>query len=92
MRDGNGAGAPMVTEDGQAVLVRLRGLSKHFDVSPPLLSRLLEGKRRRVLKAVDGVDLDIPRGQRRPWWANRAAASPPWRACWSPCTGPPPAI
>ena len=36
---------------------------KHFDVSPPLLSRLLEGQRRRVLKAVDGLDLDIPAGR-----------------------------
>jgi peptide/nickel transport system ATP-binding protein len=53
----------MVDADGQPVLVRLRGLTKHFDVSPPLLSRLLEGKRRRVLKAVDGIDLDIVAGQ-----------------------------
>jgi peptide/nickel transport system ATP-binding protein len=52
-----------VDADGQPVLVRLRGLTKHFDVSPPLLSRLLEGKRRRVLKAVDGIDLDIVAGQ-----------------------------
>jgi peptide/nickel transport system ATP-binding protein len=61
MRDG--PGAPLLDHDGHPVLVRLRGLSKHFDVSPPLLSRVLEGKRRRILKAVDGVDLDIPRGR-----------------------------
>jgi peptide/nickel transport system ATP-binding protein len=44
-------------------LVSLRGLTKHFDVSPPLLSRLLEGQRKRILKAVDGLDLDIAAGR-----------------------------
>ncbi|MBB4287912.1 ABC transporter ATP-binding protein [Roseospira goensis] len=53
----------ILADDGTEVLVRLRGLTKHFDVSPPLLARLLEGKRRRVLKAVDGLDLDIARGR-----------------------------
>jgi len=58
-----GEGPAMTNEDGEPVLVRLRGLTKHFDISPPLLSRLLEGKRRTVLKAVDGIDLDIVAGQ-----------------------------
>ncbi|MQX37154.1 ABC transporter ATP-binding protein [Roseospira navarrensis] len=62
MRD-DGHTPPLLDEDGRPVLVRLRGLTKHFDVSPPLLSRVLEGKRRRILKAVDGIDLDIPRGR-----------------------------
>ncbi len=55
----DGIGAP----GGEAVLVRLRGVTKHFDVSPPLLARLLEGRRRQVLKAVDGLDLDVARGR-----------------------------
>ncbi|MBB4265045.1 ABC transporter ATP-binding protein [Roseospira visakhapatnamensis] len=49
--------------EGDPVLVRLRGLTKHFDVSPPLLTRLIEGRSRQVLKAVDGLDLDIARGR-----------------------------
>jgi peptide/nickel transport system ATP-binding protein len=38
-------------------------LARHFDVSPPLLNRLLEGGRRRILKAVDGVSFAIPAGE-----------------------------
>jgi peptide/nickel transport system ATP-binding protein len=43
-------------------LLRVDGLTKHFDVSPPLLSRLLGGHGRAILKAVDGVSFTIPRG------------------------------
>jgi peptide/nickel transport system ATP-binding protein len=42
--------------------VEVRDLTKHFDVSPPLLTRLVSGKSRSVVKAVDGVSLSIPRG------------------------------
>jgi len=35
----------------------------HFDVSKPLLNRVLERAPRRILKAVDGVSFDIPAGQ-----------------------------
>jgi peptide/nickel transport system ATP-binding protein len=44
-------------------LVRAHDLARHFDVSPPLLNRLLERKKRLTLKALDGVSFDIPRGQ-----------------------------
>ncbi len=44
-------------------LVRVGGLKRYFDVSPPLLNRVLEGQRRLVLKAVDGVDFAIARGE-----------------------------
>lgn len=44
-------------------LVKLTGLAKYFDVSPPLLNRVLEGQRRVVLKAVDGISIDIPAGK-----------------------------
>ncbi|MDO9707914.1 ABC transporter ATP-binding protein [Paracraurococcus lichenis] len=37
-------------------------LAKHFDVSRPLLQRLLAGEGKRTLKAVDGVSFDIPKG------------------------------
>ena len=45
-----------------APLVSMRALTKHFDVSPPWLERVLERRPRQHLRAVDGVDLDIPRG------------------------------
>ena len=37
-------------------------LARYFDVSRPLLQRLLAGEGRRTLKAVDGVSFDIPKG------------------------------
>jgi len=44
-------------------LVRATGLKRHFDVSPPLLTRLLEGRPRQSVKAVDGVDFTIGSGE-----------------------------
>lgn len=46
-----------------APLVEVRGLSRTFDVSDPLLSRLLSGGKRRHLRAVQEVSLAIPRGK-----------------------------
>src|SRR4051812_7670336 len=37
-------------------------LARYFDVSRPLLQRLLAGEGRRTLKAVDGVSFEIPKG------------------------------
>jgi peptide/nickel transport system ATP-binding protein len=37
-------------------------LAKYFDVSRPLLQRLLAREGRRILRAVDGVTFDIPKG------------------------------
>ncbi len=47
----------------QAPLVRIEGLKRHFDVSPPLLTRLLERKPRQSVKAVDGIDFVIQKGE-----------------------------
>ncbi|MBI5276417.1 MAG: dipeptide ABC transporter ATP-binding protein [Burkholderiales bacterium] len=47
----------------QAPLVRARDLAKTFDVSAPLLNRLIERKPRQLLHAVDGVSFDIQKGQ-----------------------------
>jgi peptide/nickel transport system ATP-binding protein len=44
-------------------LLRVRGLARHFDVSGPLLNRVLAREGRRILRAVDGVEFDIPRGR-----------------------------
>jgi peptide/nickel transport system ATP-binding protein len=46
-----------------APLVQAHDLAKTFDVSPPWLNRVLEGKPRQLLNAVDGVSFDIVRGQ-----------------------------
>ncbi len=44
-------------------LVVARDLAKTFDVSPPWLYRVIEGKPRQLLHAVDGVSFDIERGK-----------------------------
>ena len=44
-------------------LVEAHDLAKTFDVSPPLLNRVLEGKPRLLLHAVDGVSFEIHKGQ-----------------------------
>ena len=43
--------------------ITVRDAACHFDVSPPLLSRLLQGSQRRILRAVDGVSFTVPRGK-----------------------------
>ncbi len=45
------------------VLVEAAGLVKYFDVSPPWLNRLVEGKPRLFLCAVDEVGFEIQKGQ-----------------------------
>jgi peptide/nickel transport system ATP-binding protein len=44
-------------------LLEMRGVVRHFDVSPPWLNRVLERRPRAVVKAVDGVDLSIAKGE-----------------------------
>ena len=44
-------------------LLSLRGVSRDFDVSRPWLDRVLEGEPRRMLRAVDGVDLEVSAGE-----------------------------
>jgi peptide/nickel transport system ATP-binding protein len=44
-------------------LVEVEGLYRRFDVSRPLINRLLEGEPRRYLKAVQDVGFAIPRGE-----------------------------
>jgi peptide/nickel transport system ATP-binding protein len=46
----------------EAPLLRVEGLARYFDVSPPLLNRIVERRGRVILKAVDGVDFTIGRG------------------------------
>jgi len=44
-------------------ILRVSRLRKVFDVSPPLVTRLLERRPRRLLAAVDDIDLSIPEGR-----------------------------
>ena len=46
-----------------APLLRVSGLAKYFDVSPPFITRALEGGTRSILRAVDGLDFEIERGK-----------------------------
>jgi peptide/nickel transport system ATP-binding protein len=46
-----------------ARLVEAQGLKRIFDVSQPWLSRLIDREPRRLLKAVDGVDFALDRGE-----------------------------
>ena len=58
-RCGERGGRPM----SSARLVEARGLKRVFDVSQPWLSRLIDREPRRLLKAVDGVDFAVDRGE-----------------------------
>ena len=44
-------------------LLEVDGLMRYFDVSPPLLNRLIERSGRQVVKAVDGVSFAIKPGE-----------------------------
>ena len=55
--------AEAVQEKRGEALVAVTDLAKTFDVSPPLLNRILQGEKRVYLKAVDGVSFEIPRGK-----------------------------
>ncbi len=52
-----------MTANANAPLLKAVGLKQSFDVSKPLLNRLLEGKPRQFLKAVDGVDFSVKPGE-----------------------------
>jgi len=46
-----------------APLVEVSNLARYFDVSPPMLERVVQGKKRAWVKALDGVSFDIKRGE-----------------------------
>lgn len=47
---------------GHAML-KVEGLKRYFDVSAPWLNRVLEKQPKQILKAVDGIDFEIARGE-----------------------------
>ncbi|MBM3534723.1 MAG: ATP-binding cassette domain-containing protein [Alphaproteobacteria bacterium] len=44
-------------------LVKVSGLARYFDVSAPWLNRVLDGQPRLILRAVDGLDFEISKGE-----------------------------
>ena len=49
--------------EASAPLLRLTGIGRDFDVSRPWLNRVIEGAPRQLLRAVDGVSLEVRRGE-----------------------------
>jgi peptide/nickel transport system ATP-binding protein len=57
------ASAPVpAARPAAAPMLETEDLARYFDVSRPLLQRLLAGERRRILRAVDGVSFAVPKG------------------------------
>jgi peptide/nickel transport system ATP-binding protein len=50
-------------DGGSNQFVRINGLKRYFDVSAPWLVRKLEGRQRQVVQAVDGIDIEIAKGE-----------------------------
>jgi len=53
----------MAEQTAADAILTVHDLRRYFDVSPPLLNRLLEGTGRRIVRAVDGVSFSIRRGE-----------------------------
>ncbi|MEX0637198.1 MAG: oligopeptide/dipeptide ABC transporter ATP-binding protein [Burkholderiales bacterium] len=53
----------MPTDPAKRALVRLIEVGRDFDVSRPWLNRVLEGAPRQLLRAVDGVSLELQKGE-----------------------------
>ncbi len=53
----------MTTPENPADLVVVKGLTKTFDFTPPLVARVMTGAATRTLKAVDGVSFRIAPGR-----------------------------
>jgi peptide/nickel transport system ATP-binding protein len=47
----------------EEMILEVNDLTRHFDVSRPIVERLLSGKQRAAVKAVDGVSFSIKRGE-----------------------------
>ncbi|MFD2263372.1 ABC transporter ATP-binding protein [Lacibacterium aquatile] len=45
------------------MMLEVKDLTRWFDLTPPLLTRLLDGGDQKVVKAVDGVSFQVPKGK-----------------------------
>jgi peptide/nickel transport system ATP-binding protein len=52
-----------MSESKSAPMIKVTNLKRNFDVSAPLLNRLLEGKGKTIVRAVDGVSFEINAGE-----------------------------
>src|SRR4029450_13576398 len=48
---------------GMNQFVKIEGLKRYFDVSAPWLVRTLDGRPRQIVQAVDGIDIEIAKGE-----------------------------
>ena len=55
--------ARALAQDTAGPLLRVHDLAKFFDVSPPFITRALQREGRSILRAVDGVSFEIPKGK-----------------------------
>ena len=49
--------------ESRETVMQVKGLARYFDVSAPLLNRLIERQPKQILKAVDGIDFKISKGE-----------------------------
>ena len=70
-------------------LVQAHDLAKTFDVSPPWLNRVLEGKPHLMLNAVDGVSFEIEKGKTLALVGESGCGKSTVANCWWVCTNPP---
>ncbi len=52
-----------IAQEYAGPLLKVSGLKRYFDLSPPWISRVLQNKPRQILRAVDGVSFHIDRGK-----------------------------
>ena len=48
-----------MSEAKSVPMLKVTDLKRNFDVAAPLLNRLLEGKGKTIVRAVDGVSVEI---------------------------------
>ena len=51
------------SRSAREVFLEVHNLSRHFDISPPWLSRALEGLPCQIVKAVDDISFSVRRGE-----------------------------
>ena len=58
-------------------ILKVKNLSKHFDVSPPLITRLVSREEKSILKAVEGIGFEIKQGETVSLVGESGCGNPP---------------
>ena len=58
-------------------ILKVKNLSKHFDVSSPLITRLVSREEKSILKAVEGIGFEIKQGETVVLWESQDVENPP---------------